>query len=266
MPYLCLASSQKLLSLLLCRKPWERCELSHPRAPPCPLLANTVIASFPPGLEPTGVLTFIASMWVCSNTLRLSYQKNSSLTIKALIMLLDLHAVGLQIPLENKSSVYHVVYHRKLKSRTIKTEKPKMAQQTTTKVINACVLSIITTETYWCCIRKTAVSSVFTSCQAGLTFLCFLILVKTWRWWPNGAYWIIPIDLCRNVQSRPVVYTESLSAAWFDFPPVHSSSGWPGVLCSAEERASGSRHRESPGPPVWGSPPAAVHSCQEESF
>lgn len=59
-----------------------------------------------------------------------------------------------------------------------------------------------------------------------------------------------------------------VATAWFDFPSVSSSasSGRPGLLRSAEERAVRSGHRESPGPPVRRPPSAAINSSQEKPF
>ena len=46
---------------------------------------------------------------------------------------------------------------------------------------------------------------------------------------------------------------------------LSSCSGWPGLLCLAEERTAGRRHREGPGSPDGGPTPAALHAREEES-
>lgn len=135
-----------LLSPNLNRKRQERRGLLHPQAPRCLPRVSTVIALFPPGLEPTGVLTFIASMWVCRNTGQDFTVFPTKRTVFSRLKCIFSLTKGKTQPLFpllvlfyncfSMIAFYSIFSSRKLKSPTIKTEKPKMAQQTATKVIN----------------------------------------------------------------------------------------------------------------------------------
>lgn len=170
-------------------------------------------------------------------------------------MLLNLHTVGLQISMRI-NHLFITLFYRKLKSHTIKTGKPKMAQQTTTKVIKGervCWFALvfplnwsITVYSSWqhhqyyycgksspyCCIKKIVVSSIFTFCKAGLTFLCFPILMK-----PGDEAQMELIESSSSIATEmlradPLLELNHFcSLVWFPFCPFLQRMAWHTLLC-----------------------------------